>query len=169
MIERYDQSIPLVDAATQRLKVAKIAVANAISLLSTEDGANVVVTAEHVAAALMMFTMWYDKPAFGYNAYSDRVRKQHSLTDRDAIRKHLTEAFGDMYYGSISRIIVLPTFTETMFRTVTGISSDAVIKLLTFMMQHRCITTHRMGYECTPAFIRWVQEEVASATEVQNA
>jgi len=68
--QKYSSSIPLVEGANQRIKLAKLAVAIACRLFSTEDGENVIVNKEHVQFAYDFLTEIYAKKSFDYEGYS---------------------------------------------------------------------------------------------------
>jgi len=59
-----------VEGANQRIKLAKLAVAIACRLFSTEDGENVIVNKEHVQFAYDFLTEIYAKKSFDYEGYS---------------------------------------------------------------------------------------------------
>jgi len=72
MGEIYDAAVPLVMAENQRVKIARIAAAAAARLFSTDDGENLIVTAEHVDLARWFLDKLYSKPSFGYTESSRR-------------------------------------------------------------------------------------------------
>jgi hypothetical protein len=67
---KYSNRIPLVEGANQRIKIAKMAVAIACRVFSTEDGENVVVDVEHVKFAYDFLEAIYSKNSFDYSGYS---------------------------------------------------------------------------------------------------
>lgn len=71
MGKRYVEDPPLVQAANVRLKIARVAVAMAARLFSTDDTfENIVVTKEHVRDAVEFMNRLYGMPGFGYGELS---------------------------------------------------------------------------------------------------
>ena len=75
----YIEDPPLVQAANVRIKIARIAVAIAARLFSTDKKyERVIVTKQHVDAAVWFMNMLYEMPAFGY-----RERSKERIADRE--------------------------------------------------------------------------------------
>jgi hypothetical protein len=66
MGEIYTTKIPLVMASNQRIKLARIGAAIAARVFSTDDGENLIVTAEHIDTARWLLDKFYSKESFGY-------------------------------------------------------------------------------------------------------
>jgi hypothetical protein len=66
MGEIYTTKVPLVMASNQRIKLARIGAAIAARVFSTDDGENLIVTAEHIDAARWILDKFYSKESFGY-------------------------------------------------------------------------------------------------------
>lgn len=74
MGEVYSSALPLVMAANQRIKLARIGAAIAARTFSTDDGENLIVTAEHIDTARWLLDKFYAKDSFGYLHLSDQRR-----------------------------------------------------------------------------------------------
>jgi hypothetical protein len=89
---RYVEDPPLIQAANVREKIARMAVALAARLFSTDErGEDVIVKREHVAGAVTFIKTLYDNPDFGYGERSreiieDRLAAEDNKAD---IRKYL--------------------------------------------------------------------------------
>lgn len=71
---RYVEEPPLIQAANAREKVARLAVAIAARLFSTDDrGEDIIVKREHVAGAVAFIRVLYDNPDFGYGERSREI------------------------------------------------------------------------------------------------
>jgi hypothetical protein len=66
MGETYTTKVPLVMASNQRIKLARIGAAIAARVFSTDDGENLIITAEHIDAARWILDKFYSKESFGY-------------------------------------------------------------------------------------------------------
>jgi hypothetical protein len=158
MIADYDQSIPLVESATQRIKIAKFAVANALSTFSSPDGRCCVITHEHVIAAYQMFSMFYNKPSFGYDVYSVKKRKESGMSDVVKLRKILEDEFGENLVQSLNNLLRSDSFDESMFRIMCQVRMDNHIGVLRRLASVRAIEPDGKRIRLTRAFIKWINE-----------
>jgi hypothetical protein len=72
MGEQYTTKLPLVMGSNQRIKLARIGAAIAARVFSTDDGENLIVTAEHIDAARWLLDKFYSKASFGYTQMSEQ-------------------------------------------------------------------------------------------------
>lgn len=89
MGEMYTTKVPLVMASNQRIKLARIGAAVAARVFSTDDGENLIVTAEHIDVARWLLDKFYSKPSFGYLQLShqtDYMRDRRVDSEDKAIR-----------------------------------------------------------------------------------
>lgn len=87
MSNEYTEDPPLVQAANQRLKIARLAIAMAARTFSTDEGSeNVIVQLEHVADAVMFMNKIYGMRGFGY-----AERSREMLEDRERAREHYND------------------------------------------------------------------------------
>ncbi len=161
LFNRYDDSIPLVESSDQRTRVAKVAVSVAAQCYSTEDGDALLVKPEHVLAAYQMFRMWYDKDVMGYDQYSDRIRRDRSIEDAEAVRKVFDETIAPNGRVVAKQLMSLEQFSERIFATFLpngGILTRGVLQIL---VANRCVRPVNRGksdsFELTPPFIAWLK------------
>ena len=84
MGKRYVEDPPLVQAANVREKIARLSVAIAARLFSTDDSyERIVVRRQHVEAAVAFMDEIYNMPGFGY-----AERSRELISDRKAARKN---------------------------------------------------------------------------------
>ena len=93
MSDKYSPTFPLVLGTTIRLKLAKLSVALAARLFSTDDGINILVKQCHVNFVKEWLERIYNKPSFGYEDYSLFMRASETKTEsaREIIGKKITE------------------------------------------------------------------------------
>ena len=92
MGRRYSSQIPLVEGASQRIKLARLAVAAACRVFSTdESGEKVIVTREHVEFVKDYLTEIYSKPSLNYAGYSASgfLDSQAAEKNREAVTSYL--------------------------------------------------------------------------------
>jgi 5S rRNA maturation endonuclease (ribonuclease M5) len=89
---RYVEDPPLIQAANVREKVARLAVALAARLFSTDDrGEDIIVTQDHVRGAVAFIRALYDNADFGYGERSREIIEDRQVAERntEAARRYL--------------------------------------------------------------------------------
>lgn len=85
----YTTDIPLVLAANQRIKIARVAVAIAARLFSTDsDGEMLIVKEEHVEVARWFLDRMYEKDSFGYATLSRDSYRVSQKRDESSNKVH---------------------------------------------------------------------------------
>ena len=79
--ERYSTSIPLVEPADIRLKLARLSVSCACRCFSSDEEGKVIVKAEHVNFVVNFLRSCYDSPYMAYNDYSERADRESVFSD----------------------------------------------------------------------------------------
>lgn len=90
--DEYVESPPLIQGASVRFKIARIATAIAMRTFSTDKtGEKVLVGKRHAKAAAELLRIVYKESTFGYNEHSKRVKEREQLADknRDDLKKWL--------------------------------------------------------------------------------
>lgn len=82
----YSANIPIVEAADQRLKIARLAIATACRLFSTTDGQNVVVTKDHVSFVVEYLNGIYSAKALRYFQYSENEARKPDDSEESMLR-----------------------------------------------------------------------------------
>lgn len=103
--QRYISEPPLVQVENVRLKIARMAVAVAGRLFSSDEAGEVlVVRREHVAAAEQLLDRFYEMPSMGYASYSTRVLRDRERAEKNkkAVRRYLRENDGVLTTLSIA-------------------------------------------------------------------
>ena len=159
--ERYSASIPLVEPADMRLKLARLAVACACRCFSEDEG-KVIVKEEHVHFVIDFLRRCYDSSYMAYNDYSER-------SDRESV-------FGD---GEFEKAVIefrkFPNWKEIVevlasignpFRGFEvgeqlGIESFDVREVVHFLSRYRLIQTLPAGYRKLSKLNLFLREVVA--------
>jgi len=79
--DKYSASIPLVEPADMRLKLARLSVSCACRCFSANDKGKVVVKPEHVEFVSEFLRRCYDSATMQYNAYSERAEQESIFSD----------------------------------------------------------------------------------------
>ena len=151
MANTYSAQIPIVLGQSQRKKIARVAIAIATRLYSTDDGENVIVLKDHVEAAMKMFSDFYDTPAMGYHLYSANMRRQNTLPNVEGVIKLLSENRYMVYEYLVSS--KRGTITRSDIAAYSGLPDVSVHALFAELIRYRCITKKTRDYKCTPAFL----------------
>lgn len=149
---RYSAKIPVVEAADQRLKIARLAVAAACCVFSTENGEDVIVKPEHVDFVVNFMNRLYCSKSFGY----DKLSAQDTATSdaSDANIKKLRTAFLTlplMDVNEMARILYqLPYFSRVTLEDYTGLAKDDLRVLLKFMTNNYLVDKVKGDYRRLP-------------------
>lgn len=94
MAETYTSDFPLVEGANHRIKIARLAIATAARMFSSdENGDKIVVREEHVAFACKFLIDSYQKVSFGYAELSKQQLEQTriALQAEEEVIQHLKD------------------------------------------------------------------------------
>lgn len=163
MYKKYDQSIPLVEPADQRMRIARLAVSIAAQCFSTDSTfENLVVRSEHVFAAGSLYKMIYDKPSMGYDVYSVKVRADRSITNEKVVEGIMDGRFGKNNIIMAEKLLRVGIFTVQMFQNLVPMNNMDVSNTVQILSANRCISPARNtrgsnNYELTPQFVRYLE------------
>lgn len=160
MVAKYDADIPLVEPADQRMRIAKLCVSAAAQCHSTNAaGEVIVVRPEHVYAIATMFGMWYDKPSFGYNVFSQRQRIERSILNEAEVEELLDRVLSAGPAMLADRLSRLHEFTDKVFATVIPMPFMDLRAVMQVLSINRCIKVRdvrRGTFELTPTFVQYL-------------
>lgn len=166
MIGAYDAAIPLVEPAYQRMRVAKLAVSIAVQVFSTDETSqNVEVYPEHVHAAASLFVTWYNKPAFGYDTFSNRLRTERNILNPADVYLLLDTIFGEHRVLLANNLMRVHKFSANTFANIIPMKFTDVTPTLQRLMINRCIrlsSERGESYEIAPAFIELLRNYAQS-------
>lgn len=157
MGNRYSSQIPLVEGANQRIKLARMAVAVACRVFSTDEtGQKVIVQAQHVQFAYDYLNQLYSKPSLNYRGYSagEYLDAQAAIKNRQHVLAFLEASPG------VSEICARQDFiwTRTLEEQL-NIDRTAAAELISQLAKWRMITdTGSRGYKKTAGFISILRE-----------
>lgn len=152
MGNRFSSKIPIVEAADQRLKIARLSVAAACAVFSTTDGRDVVVKKEHVEFVVSFMYNIYGARSFGYDKLSDSERVNTDTSDDNIakLRKHfLLLPIQD--FNEMAKILYqLPYFSRNTLEDYTGLPRDEMKMLLKFLTNYNIIEKVKTDYRRLP-------------------
>lgn len=153
----YSSQIPLVEGANQRIKLARIAVATAARLFSTDETGNkVIVTEEHVKFGYDYLNEIYSKPSLNYRGFSagEYLDAQAAIKNRPLVLAFLTSTPNLGELCSRQDYIWARTFEEQL-----NIDRSAASELISQLSKWRMIRdSGSRGYRKTAGFISIIRE-----------
>lgn len=176
MGKKYSSRIPLVEPADQRLKIARLAVAAAACVYSTDDGTSVIVKPEHVAFVVDFLNSIYDSKAMGYDRFSADEFENSDTTD--AAMQRLRNQFIALPFAShdvqeiIKSMYQLTYFSRNTLEDATGLDRDELRHLMQFLISNSIVEKAGLEYKRTPlglAFIENMLLQPATIDEVRAA
>lgn len=151
LCDSFDESIPLVDRGSMRLKLARLAVGLAVRTGSIEDDSIIVrdCHAEYIHAFIKRI---YSNEEFGYDDYSEMTKRSNSLLNEEYLVKRLESLpFPKDFIESM-----LATH-EIELRDISdwcGWDRPEAIDLVSFLVRKHALIRHRYCYLKTPGFIK---------------
>lgn len=150
---KYTSKIPVVEAADQRIKLARLSVAAACCVVSTDEtGEKVIVKPEHVDFVVDFLNEIYSSKSFGYDRLSE-VERTNSDMSEDNIKRlrkqFLTLPILD--FNEMAAILYqLPYFNRATLEDYTGLSKDDLRMLVKFLTTNHLVDKTRGDYRRLP-------------------
>lgn len=157
---RFGKSIPTVQPAEMRIRLAKIAVALAVLSFSTEDGITVKVKSEHAEYAMLILQQLYTKKSFG----ADVVDARHETrTIQEVNKKRVMDLIAQYGIESVNYLLRNGRFRkEDFYYIVHGyeldprLAADDLIKDLS--MTYNCLYRKSGYWVKDKQFTEWLLE-----------
>ena len=151
MGKQYSTRIPLVEPANQRIKLARLSIAIAVRIYSTDDaGQKVIVKAEHVKFARQYLEEIYSKPSLAYTAYSRQEKDAEKLAS-----KHIDEVsnFCELF-PDVADIFMRQNFIKGQeLEEQLAVDRNTAREHLHLLSRTRMIERTTYGYRKSPTFI----------------
>lgn len=145
----YSSKVPLVESANQRIKLARLAVAVACRVFSTEDGENVIVKPEHVRFVREYLDTLYAKKSLGYKEFSmiERQYEKRMKRNRSRVEDMLNRT--DDLAEVLSQMQII---TDRELETMLGVDISTARQYIKELMRYGMLTKDRHGWVNTPEF-----------------
>ena len=163
MSEIYSDVIPLVQGSVQRIKLAKLSVALACRLFSTEDGVKVLVKKCHVDYVVQFLYDIYNSTYFGYKDYSENRREESNVTEKARI-KQIINALDDKE-NFITKMLSTNAILFDDLKDFSGNTKDQTSELKSFLVSHNCLKRKKTFYFKSPEFIKLLKEMLSDMRE----
>ena len=149
----YSSKVPVVEAADQRIKIARLSVAAACCVFSSdESGEKVIVTPEHVDFVVDFMNELYRAKSFGYDKMSEQDLLTSDTSDDNISKLRATFlTLPIMDFNEMARILYqLPYFSRATLEDYTGLSKDDLRMLLKFLTTNTLVDKVRGDYRRLP-------------------
>lgn len=135
---KYTEIIPLVDAGSMRLKLARLSAAVAARVFSTDEAmASIIVKAGHVQAARELLDRWYSAPACGYDALSQTLKRADNIENPVEVKRALKE---QRYSAHIVRgLLNSIEFNDRDMQDMSGLDRIMCADLISLLVRNRAI------------------------------
>lgn len=174
MGNKYSSAIPIVEAADQRLKLARLSIACACCMFSTSNGEDVIVTKEHVQFVADFMNKIYMSKSFGYDKLSekDKTNSDSSSEKLIALKKEYL-CLPVMNHNEMTNILYgLPYFSRNTLEDYTGLQKDELRSLIKFMTNRHLVEKIRGDYRRYPLgteFLSYLLANPCTAEDVKEA
>ena len=150
---KYSSRVPIVEAADQRMKIARLSVAAACCVFSSDEtGEKVIVTPEHVDFVVQFMEELYCTKSFGYDRLSEQDKTTSDTSDTNIGKLRalfLTLPLTDA--NEMAKILYqLPYFSRATLEDYTGLSKDDLRVLLKFMTNNHLVDKVKGDYRRLP-------------------
>lgn len=152
MGKKYSSKVPLVEAADQRLKIARLSVSCACCTFSTEDGEMLIVKPEHVEYVYGFLTDRYSTKNLSYDKFSLDEAENSDMSDENFSR--LREEFSIIvcpdHNALANTLYQLSYFNRNSLEDYTGLTRDDLRTLLKFLTGNHLIERVHSDYRRQP-------------------
>jgi hypothetical protein len=150
---KYSSKVPVVEAADQRIKIARLSVAAAACVFSSDETCTkVIVLPEHVDFVVDFMNELYCAKSFGYDKLSETDRAT-SDTSTDNIAR-LRRAFLMLPLSDFNEFVKilyqLPYFSRATLEDYSGLARDDLRMLLKFLTTNSLVEKFRGDYRRLP-------------------
>jgi len=159
--EKYSSDCPVVVPSEQKLKIAKLSIALASRLFSTDDGERIIVKPEHAEYAYAWLDSIYSKPCFSYNLWSKNRKQNMELVAKEDIERELGQ-YGDNF---VNTLLEMKQIRVTDLEEALGIERSKAKMLLAMLLSNKALKKMYSFYVKTPAFIGMLRKLQAEALE----
>lgn len=150
--KKFNDSIPLVDKGSMRLKLARLSAALAARLFSCDESyEKLIILPEHVEFIVQMIDRIYSSPTFGYADYSKAIEINQTMLDPDYVTSKISAT--PYPIDLIKQILAKNKIDLQDLQDWCGWERDPAMDLLSALVRKHCFIRDGRGYRKTAKFI----------------
>lgn len=137
----YHPSIPVFKGGSGRYKLGRIAAAIACLQFAWDNTHSVItVNSKHVAAAVKLLRLIYNKPSFGYRQYSQQMFDREKIKDEQELRDAFEEKIPESRLTKVLETLIHSTrFTRDELQAIAGVTQLYADQLIGTMVRERAL------------------------------
>ncbi len=170
MGEKYSSNIPIVLGATQRIKLARLAIAVACRLFSTDDKAEkVIVKPCHVDFVRTYLDKIYNEPNFNYEDWSVREKTRNDIPNGEHIRSLINALMEPITF--VSKILDTNKISISDLEDFTKANKDNLKYFRSELVNNNCLVRRENFYLKTPGFtlfLKYLLKNLKEKTKVEK-
>ncbi len=148
MGKSYSSRVPLVEAADQRIKIARLSIAAAACVVSTDETfEHIVVKPEHVSFVVDFLNEIYNDKSMGYGKMSEQEHERSDTSDDNMTR--LRKAFMLLQVLDLNALAKalydMPYFDRFSLEDRTGLEGTDVRQIIKFMLDNSLVSRVNKG------------------------
>jgi hypothetical protein len=150
--KRYSPDIPILLGSGARLKIARIAIALAALLYSTETGDDIIVTEQHATVAGLFLIKIYDGDPLSMNDFSKQKEMYAEIRGLGDLSLHFQrhEILNQLLHGNG---MVMQDFED-----IFGEDTHGAKRIVSLLRKNGALVKSYNYYKKTPAFITYLKE-----------
>lgn len=162
MGNRYSSKIPLVEAADQRLKIARLSVSCAACMFSTSNGNDLVVQPEHVEFVVNFLNEVYSKKSMGYDLLSSIEKDTSDVSGNKMsdMRKEFLRLPSHNHKELAATLYSLPYFSRQTLEDYTGLNIEELKSLIKFLTTNHIVDKYKTDFRRQPLGTAFLQDLV---------
>lgn len=150
---KYSSEFPLVTVSEMKIKLARMAIALAARLFSTEDGEVIKVNPEHVQYIELFLNRIYSRACFSYDVWSKKAKKRYEMKNAFQV-----EALMSSHPALVDTLLEIGQVRVTdIEEVIAGDRKDAKC-ILTELLNCRALRKKHGFYVKSPAFIKMLRD-----------
>ena len=151
-LEKYNSPIPIVKSGEEHIVIAKLAVAIAGRLYSTDETEEkIIVFPRHVQFVReFLFDIW-DSQSCLYNEYASLKKKENQIEDTEEVMEMLSESRRKKLVNDLLRY---REFQLSDFEDLLAADRSTAKMFISMLVRNRALSRRRSVYTKTPAFIK---------------
>lgn len=173
MGKKYSSIIPIVEPADQRLKLARLSIAAAACMFSTDNGENIIVKKEHVQFVVSYLDKQYCKKTFGYDKLSQQEFENSDNSEEalESLRKKFMLCPIMEHNEVIQSLDMIPYLNNATLKDYTGLCQDDLGALIKFLLTNSILERYKNMYRRRPLgtdFIRSIIDNPITPDELKT-